>query len=52
MAETAAHLLPQCLVEQAVKAALQEDLGVAGDITTDAIIAADARSEAEMCRPR
>ena len=48
MAETAAHLLPQCLVEQAVKAALQEDLGVAGDITTDAIVAADARSEAEI----
>jgi nicotinate-nucleotide pyrophosphorylase (carboxylating) len=48
MAETAAHLLPHSLVERAVNAALQEDLGIAGDITTDAIIAADARSEAEI----
>jgi nicotinate-nucleotide pyrophosphorylase (carboxylating) len=38
--------LPPSLVERAVAAALEEDLGAAGDITTDAIIAADARGEA------
>jgi nicotinate-nucleotide pyrophosphorylase (carboxylating) len=31
-----------------VRAALEEDLGTAGDITTDAIIAADAQSEVEI----
>jgi nicotinate-nucleotide pyrophosphorylase (carboxylating) len=48
MAEAAAHPLPPFLVEQAVRAALEEDLGMAGDITTDAIIAADAQSAAEI----
>jgi nicotinate-nucleotide pyrophosphorylase (carboxylating) len=38
--------LPPSLVERAVAAALEEDLGAAGDITTDAIIPADARGEA------
>ncbi|HZP09588.1 carboxylating nicotinate-nucleotide diphosphorylase [Methyloceanibacter sp.] len=40
--------LPPLLVEQAVAAALDEDLGQAGDITTDAIIPAGARGKAEI----
>jgi nicotinate-nucleotide pyrophosphorylase (carboxylating) len=36
------------LVERAVLAALDEDLGAAGDITTDATIAADATGEAAI----
>jgi nicotinate-nucleotide pyrophosphorylase (carboxylating) len=40
--------LPPLLVEQAVAAALEEDLGQAGDITTDAIIPADARGKAAI----
>jgi nicotinate-nucleotide pyrophosphorylase (carboxylating) len=36
--------LPDLLLEPAVRAALAEDLGGAGDITTDAIIPADARA--------
>jgi nicotinate-nucleotide pyrophosphorylase (carboxylating) len=40
--------LPPLLVEQAVAAALDEDLGQAGDITTDAIIPADARGKAAI----
>jgi len=40
--------LPPTLVEAAVKAALAEDLGLAGDITTDAIIAADASASARI----
>jgi nicotinate-nucleotide pyrophosphorylase (carboxylating) len=40
--------LPPFLVEQAVAAALREDLGLAGDITTDAIVPADAQGEAEI----
>jgi nicotinate-nucleotide pyrophosphorylase (carboxylating) len=35
--------LPRMLVEPIVRAALLEDLGRAGDITTDAVIPADAR---------
>ncbi|GJE57496.1 MULTISPECIES: carboxylating nicotinate-nucleotide diphosphorylase [Methylobacterium] len=35
--------LPRLLVEPIVRAALLEDLGRAGDITTDAIVPADAR---------
>ena len=38
--------LPPLLVERAVKAALKEDLGQAGDITSDAIVPADAQGEA------
>ncbi|GJE61857.1 carboxylating nicotinate-nucleotide diphosphorylase [Methylobacterium trifolii] len=37
--------LPRLLVEPVVRAALLEDLGRAGDITTDAIVPADARLE-------
>jgi nicotinate-nucleotide pyrophosphorylase (carboxylating) len=40
--------LPRLLVERAVSAALEEDLGAAGDITTDAIIAADATATAAI----
>ncbi len=43
------HLeLPPLLVERAVAAALKEDLGDAGDITTDAIIPSDAEGEAKI----
>lgn len=43
---TALHLepLPSFLIEPAVKAALAEDLGRAGDITTEATIPAEARA--------
>jgi nicotinate-nucleotide pyrophosphorylase (carboxylating) len=40
--------LPRFLVEQAVAAALEEDLGSIGDITTNAIIPADAQGEASI----
>jgi nicotinate-nucleotide pyrophosphorylase (carboxylating) len=40
--------LPPFLVHRAVAAALEEDLGQAGDITTDPIISADATAEAEI----
>lgn len=40
--------LPPLLVEQAVAAALDEDLGQAGDITTDAIVPPDARGKAAI----
>jgi nicotinate-nucleotide pyrophosphorylase (carboxylating) len=40
--------LPPFLVERAVAAALEEDLGQAGDITTDPIIPAHAVAEAEV----
>ena len=40
--------LPPFLVERAVAAALEEDLGQAGDITTDPIIPAGATAEAEI----
>lgn len=40
--------LPNVLVEEAVKAALIEDLGRAGDITTDATIPQDATAHAEL----
>ncbi len=40
--------LPRMLVEQAVRAALAEDLGLAGDITTDPIVPADAQGEAAI----
>ncbi len=47
-AETVKFELPSLLVQRAVALALDEDLGLAGDITTDPIIAADARGEAEI----
>jgi nicotinate-nucleotide pyrophosphorylase (carboxylating) len=40
--------LPPFLVTQAVETALLEDLGQAGDITTDSIIAPEATAEAEI----
>ena len=40
--------LPSIMVEPAVRAALLEDLGRAGDITTDAIVAAGARAETAL----
>ena len=40
--------LPKLLVEQTVQAALAEDLGLAGDITTDPIIPPDAQGEAAI----
>ncbi|HET7446315.1 MAG TPA: carboxylating nicotinate-nucleotide diphosphorylase [Methyloceanibacter sp.] len=40
--------LPRFLVEQAVAAALAEDLGSVGDITTDAIIPAESQGEASI----
>jgi len=48
MTETASLELPPFLIERAVKAALEEDLGQAGDITTDPIIPAEARGAAEI----
>lgn len=47
----AASDLPSILIEDTVRQALIEDLGRAGDITTDATIAADAIATAELrCR--
>ncbi|MEM7399217.1 MAG: carboxylating nicotinate-nucleotide diphosphorylase [Pseudomonadota bacterium] len=40
--------LPRNLVEDAVRLALEEDLGLAGDITTDPIIPADAHGAAAI----
>jgi nicotinate-nucleotide pyrophosphorylase (carboxylating) len=40
--------MPRLLVERAVAAALDEDLSTAGDITTDAIIPADASATAAI----
>ena len=37
--------LPRIMVEPVVRAALLEDLGRAGDLTTDAIVPADARAQ-------
>lgn len=40
--------LPRLLVDRAVRAALEEDLGLAGDITTDSIISPGAHGEAAI----
>jgi nicotinate-nucleotide pyrophosphorylase (carboxylating) len=40
--------LPKLLVDQAVRGALAEDLGLAGDITTDPIIPPEAQGEAAI----
>ncbi len=40
--------LPLIMVEPSVRAALLEDLGRAGDLTTDSIVPADARTECAM----
>ena len=44
--------LPLGLVDKAVEAALSEDLGLAGDITTDACVPADARAVAILAARR
>src|ERR1700720_2952304 len=46
------RLMLRLLVEPIVRAALAEDLGRAGDITTDAIVAADAEVTAIMAAPQ
>lgn len=46
--QSAKFHLPPFFVECAVAAALQEDLGQAGDITTDPIVPASASAEAEI----
>jgi nicotinate-nucleotide pyrophosphorylase (carboxylating) len=40
--------LPSIMIEPMVRAALLEDLGRAGDVTTDAIVPADARAETAL----
>jgi nicotinate-nucleotide pyrophosphorylase (carboxylating) len=40
--------LPKLLADEAVRAALDEDLGLAGDITTDPIISPEAHGEAAI----
>ena len=40
--------LPAIIIEPLVRAALLEDLGRAGDLTTDAIVPADARTEVAL----
>jgi nicotinate-nucleotide pyrophosphorylase (carboxylating) len=45
---TATPPLPAVLIEPLVRAALVEDLGRAGDITTDAIVPADSRAETAL----
>jgi nicotinate-nucleotide pyrophosphorylase (carboxylating) len=40
--------LPRALVQRAVETALEEDLGAAGDITTDATIPVNAKGEAAI----
>jgi nicotinate-nucleotide pyrophosphorylase (carboxylating) len=47
-AVTAKEELPKAVVERAVMAALEEDLGAAGDITTDATIPVSAKGEARI----
>jgi nicotinate-nucleotide pyrophosphorylase (carboxylating) len=47
-AETALSPLPRLMVEPLVRAALLEDLGRAGDITTDAIVPASARAKVAL----
>ena len=47
-AEVANLQLPPFLIESAVVQALEEDIGEAGDITTDPIVPASASAEAEI----
>jgi nicotinate-nucleotide pyrophosphorylase (carboxylating) len=44
--------LPKHLIEAAVRAALEEDLGLAGDITTNATVPGDVRAEAVLSARR
>ncbi len=46
--ETALTPLPRIMIEPIVRAALLEDLGRAGDITTDAIVPASSRAEVAL----
>ncbi len=46
--ETTLAALPRLMIEPIVRAALLEDLGRAGDITTDAIVPASARAEVAL----
>jgi nicotinate-nucleotide pyrophosphorylase (carboxylating) len=46
--DAAGFVLPPFLAERAVAAALEEDLGQAGDITTDPIVPTNAVAEAEI----
>ncbi len=46
--DVAVGALPRLLVEPAVRAALLEDLGRAGDVTTEAVIPAEARARARL----
>jgi nicotinate-nucleotide pyrophosphorylase (carboxylating) len=48
MKKTEKGELPRAIVERAVQAALEEDLGGAGDITTDATIPVSAKGEAHI----
>lgn len=48
MSERFLPTLPDLLIEPSVRAALAEDLGRAGDVTTQAVIAADARAKATL----
>src|ERR1700757_5039232 len=41
-------VLPAIMVEPSVRAALLEDLGRAGDLTTDAIVPASARTDCAL----
>ncbi|WP_081745683.1 carboxylating nicotinate-nucleotide diphosphorylase [Bordetella petrii] len=44
--------LPTVMIEPLVRAALQEDLGRAGDLTTDAIVPADTQTRARLVARR
>ena len=44
--------LAQTLIDAAIREALSEDLGLAGDITTNATVAADAKAEAVIATRR
>jgi len=52
MTETLMTPLSPLLYEHIVRAALQEDLGRGGDITTDSVVPADARCEAALVARR
>jgi nicotinate-nucleotide pyrophosphorylase (carboxylating) len=51
---SAAHIpvLPPALIDTAIREALAEDLGLAGDITTNATVAPDAKAEAVIATRR
>jgi len=45
---TGAHDLPQLIVEPIVRRALEEDLGLAGDVTTNAVVPAHAKAHSAI----